>query len=584
VVVRRVLLGAVPPTLRSYQRSWLNADLIAGLTLAAIAVPAQMATAGLAGLPAVTGLYAFVAASVMFALLGANRHMAVGADSTIAPIFAAAVGTVVAVGTPRYAHLVAFLAIAVGLVVGAVGLLRLGWIADFLPTPAITGLLAGIAIEILARQLAAVLGVAGGGSTTVGRLRVVFDQRGHINAWAVMIAAAVLAIIVVSERVDRRVPGALIGVALSTGLVAWFGLEAHGVRILGSIHAGFPSIGVPSVRFDDVQHLVAAALTVAFLCVAQTAATVRSAGVDQGGLAAFDRDLVAVGAGNLLAGLSGSFAVNASPPQTAVVTASGGRSQVTSLTAAALAVAVIFTSGVLRDLPQAALGAILIFVATRLLRIDELHRILRFDRFEFGVAIITVLVVGFVGIEQGVVVAILLALAERIRLTARPRDAVLGREPGTDHWIPADIGYPTEQVPGVLVFLVYSPLWYGNINHVLARVREIVDAAPQPLHRFVLDANAISDIDYTGAMALARLVSDLEGRGISVAAARASHLVHHDLKRSGLLSDALANRLFQNVDGAVKAISDAKAGLDSTAQQGTGTAGQNPVIRPEEKP
>jgi sulfate permease, SulP family len=555
-----VPLRAVPPTLRGYQRSWLAADLVAGLTLAAIAVPAQMATAGLAGLPAVTGLYAFLAGSVMFALLGANRHMTVGADSTIAPIFAAGVGIVAAVGTPRYAHLVAFLAIAVGLLVAAVGLLRLGWIADFLPTPAITGLLAGIAIEILGRQLAAVLGVAGGGSTTIGRLRVVFDQRSHINAWAVMIAAAVVVIVVVSERLDHRIPGALIGVILSIAVVAGFGLEAHGVRILGSIHAGFPSIRVPSVRFDDVRHLVAATLTVAFLCVAQTAATVRSTSAEEGGPVGFDRDLVAVGAGNLLAGLSGSFAVNASPPQTAVVVASGGRSQVTSLAAAALVVGVIFTSAILRDLPQAALGAILILVASRLLRIDELRRILRFDRFEFGVAIVTVLVVGFVGIEQGVVVAILLALVERIRLTARPRDAILGREPGTDHWIPCEIGWPTEQVPGVMVYLVYSPLWYGNANYVMARVREIVDAESEPLHAFVLDANAISDIDYTGATAFAGLVSDLESRGIAVAAARASHLVHHDLRHSGLLRELLAKRLFQSVDDAVKAISGPPAG------------------------
>ncbi len=460
------------PTLRGYQTSWFGPDVIAGLTLAAIAVPEQMATARLANLPALMGLYAFLAGSVMFAILGFNRHMSIGADSTIAPIVAAGAATVAAVGAPEYHHLVTFLALMVGVVVAMVGLLRLGWIADFLPSPVVTGILAGIAVEIAVRQIPAVFGTPGGATTTVGRLQAAFDGRSHLNTWTVGIAAAVLAIIVLAERIDHRIPGALIGLILSTAAVATFGLGRHGVGIVGSINAGLPSLGAPSVHLRDVRRLIAPALTVAFVCVVQTAATERSSTVDAGPTGWFDRDLVAVGAGSLLAGLSGSFPVNASPPRTAVVAASGGRSQLTGLVAAAGLVVVLLVAGLLSDLPQATLGVILVYVATKLFRARELRTVLRFDRFEFALAATTMIVVAFVGIEQGVVVAAILALAQRTRLAARPLDAILGREPGTVHWIPPDVGLPTEQVPGVVVYLLYAPFWYGNATHVVGRLRQ----------------------------------------------------------------------------------------------------------------
>lgn len=542
-------------TLRGYQRSWLVPDLVAGLTLVAIAIPEQMATARLASVPAVTGLYAFLAGSLMFAVLGSNRHMSVGADSTIAPIFAAGVGTVTVVGTPSYLHLVTFLALIVGALVMVVGLLRLGWIADFLPAPVVTGVLAGIAIQIGVRQLPAILGIAGGGTTTVGRLRAVFDHRGQVTGWSVGIAVTVFALIVVAERVNRRIPGALIGLVVSTAVVALFDLRAHGVGIVGAIHAGLPSLGLPSVHLNDVRGLLGPALTVAFVCVVQTAATARSAPVDSLSADQFDRDLVALGAGNLVAGLSGSFAVNASPPRTAVVTASGGRSQLSGLVAAAGVVIVLFAAGLLQDLPEATLGAILIFVATKLFGVAELRRVLRFDHVEFALAVITVVVVGFFGIEQGVVVAGVLALAQRTRLAARPRDAVLGRVPGTDHWIPADVGQPTEQVPGVLVYLLYAPLWYGNAAHVAARMRQVLKSAPEPVHALVFDADGVSDIDYTAARALSQLAIDLQRQGVHIGVARTSHLVHRNFKHSGLLDDIGADRLFPSVQDAVIGLS-----------------------------
>lgn len=545
----------VPPTLRGYQAVWLRPDVAAGLTLVAIAVPEQMATARLANMPAVSGLYAFVAGSLLFAVLGRSRQLSVGADSTIAPVLAAGVAAVAAVGSPRYTHLVSFLALMVGVLVVAAGLLRLGWIAEFLSTPVVSGVLGGIAIEIVIRQLPAVLGLAGGGTTTVGRLSRVADQSSHANGWSVGIAVAVFAAIIVTERVDRRVPGALVGLVASTIAVAALGLRSHGVRVLGTIHDGLPSVAVPSASWADASRLVGTALIVTFLCMAQTAATVRGSSAGAPASGDFNRDLAAVGAGSIVAGLAGSFAVNSSPPRTEVVNASGGRSQLTSLIAATVVLGlVLVAAGLLTDLPQATLGAILVFVATRLLHVGVLRSILRFDPLEFGLALVTLVTVAFVGIEQGLVVAILLSLADRTRRAARPRDAVLGREPGTEHWIRSDVGTPTEHVPGVVVYLLYAPLWYGNADYVRLRVRELLDSAPQPVHAFVLDADGIPDIDYTGARALGELASELKGRGVTTAIARSSHLVHHDLKQSGLLADIGPGRLFASVEDAVIAL------------------------------
>lgn len=545
----------IPPALRGFQASWVGPDVLAGLTLVAIAVPEQMATAHLAGMPAVSGLYAFVAGSLLFAALGHDRRMSVGADSTIAPIIFTAVAAVASLGSPRYAHLVSFLALMVGVLVVAVGLLRLGWIAEFLSTPVVTGVLAGIAVQILVRQLPAVLGLEGGGSSTVDRIATVVDQTAHVNGWSAGIAATVLALVIVAEHVDRRIPGALVGVVLSTLVVAAFDLASHGVAVLGSVHGGLPSAGIPSASWADARRLIGPASTIAFICVAQTTATARAAGGGGRATADFNRDLVALGAGSLAAGLIGSFAVDASPPRTELVGASGGRSQAAGVVAATVVLGVVLlATGLLRDLPQATLGAILVFVATRLFRLRDFVSILRFDPLELALAVVALLVVTFFGIEQGVVAAMLLSLADRTRRAARPRDAVLGREPGTAHWIPPDIGRATEQVPGVLVYLIYAPLWYGNADAVSLRVRHLIDSAADPVHALVLDADGMSDIDYTGAQRLGELATELKGQGVTTAIARTSHLVHRDLEHSGLLADIGPDHLFASVEEAIEAL------------------------------
>jgi sulfate permease, SulP family len=298
-------------------------------------------------------------------------------------------------------------------------------------------------------------------------------------------------------------------------------------------------------------------LTVAFVCVVQTATTERLSAEGSGvepESGTTNRDLAAVGAGSLLAGLTGSYAVNASPPRTAAVANAGGRTQLTGLLAVAVALVVAGVGGpVLADLPEATLGAILIFVATRLFHFDQLFAVWRYDHFEFALGLLTGAVVALVGIEQGIVVAAVLALAQRTRLAARPRDAILGREPGTDHWIPLDVGQPTEEVPGVVVYMLYAPVWYGNAGHVRARVLDAVSGkSDTPVRALVFDADGVSDVDYTGAQELRRLIATLTERGIGFYVARSSQEVHHDLSLGGLLT---GGRIHATVADAVAAAS-----------------------------
>ena len=555
----RESVWGLPATLRGYRASWLAADALAGLTLVAVVLPGQMATARLAGMPALAGLFAFVAGSLAYALLGTNRQLSVGADSTIAPVLATGVAAVAVAGSSGYGVAMAFTALLVGAALVAVGAFRLGWIAEFLSTPVITGVLAGIAVEIVVRQIPAILGVAGGATTTIGEVRRLASQVSHINGWSAGIALGVLAVIAAAERIDRRLPGPLAGLILSIAAVHALGLASrHGVAVLGTLQGGLPHLRLPYLSWSQLRRLPGLVLTVTFVCIAQTAATVRASGTGAQGTGArgdFNRDLIGIGAGSVAAGLIGAFPVDASPPNTAIATAAGTRSQLANIMAAVLVLGVaLVATAPLADLPEAMLAATLVFIATKLFRVGELRTILRFDRLEFALATVTLLAVALIGIEQGVAVATILSLADRTRRSARPQDAVLGREPGTDHWIPADIGRPTEQIPGILVYLVYAALWYGNADYLRLRVRHLVDAAASPVHAVIVDADGMSDIDYTGLQALRELATELRQRGVSIEIARASRLVHHDLKHGALLAQLGADHLFTSVQDAVNAV------------------------------
>jgi SulP family sulfate permease len=540
-------------SLRGYQRAWLGADAAAALSLLVIAVPEQLATSRLAGMPLVTGYYAFAAGTVAFALLGSNPQLSVGADSTIAPLFAVGIGELAASGSPRYVAVVGVLALAVGVVTAIVALLRLGWIAQLLSVPIVTGFLAGIAVTIVVHQLPGLLGIPGGTGPTVHRIEVLYRHLGRIDGWTLGIGLAVLAVVVVSEALDRRIPGPLIGLVGSTVAVAALGLRHDGVAVIGSFPHGPPHLGLAALSWSTLRKILPLAGVVSLVVVTQTAATSR-AFADRGG---YDidasRDFLGVAAGNLLAGAVGAFPVDASPPRTAAVAQAGGRTQLAGLGAAVALVALVPAAGLLRDLPVATLSAVLIVVAGRLLHVRDLVSIARFDAFEAALATVTMLAVTFIGVQQGIGVAVALAILDRTRLSARPRLHVLGQIPGTTSWVPLSSPQQVSETPGVLVVLFAAPLWYANAVQFRSEVMEAL-AAERQLRALVLDALGMSDIDFTGSRALRQVLDKLDKAQVTFALARANSHVRTSLARSGLLQRIGEDRLFPSVGEAVAAV------------------------------
>lgn len=549
-------------TMRGYQRGWLAPDLLAAATLLVIAVPEQLATSRLAGMPPITGFYAFAAGTLAFALLGTNPQLSVGADSTIAPLFATAVGGMALTGSTRYTDMVAILAVMCGALVVLVWLLRLGWIAEFLSAPIITGFMAGIAIVIVVHQLPDLLGVAGGGRTTLGRLQYLGQHLSSTCVWTVLIGLGVLAVVAGLERVDKRLPGALVALLLSTLIVKVAGLESHGVVVLGHVAHAAPRIGLRGLSWQVIGRLAPLAGTVALVIVTQSAASTRAFARQGGYEVDVGQDLLAVGAGSAMAGLVGAFPVNASPARTAAVAQAGGRTQLTGVIAAAALIALVPAAGLLKDVPLATLAGVLMYVAARIFHVGELASIARFDRFEFGLALITLLTVALLGVEQGIGVAVALAILDRTRISSKPQLHVLGRIPGSTSWAPLGTS-GAAAVPGVLVVLFATPLWYANAVHFKAQLRHAIeecDGRGETITCVVLDALGMSDIDYTGAQALGDMLDSLSKRKISFAVARAGQRPRQEMARAGLTPARVpASNFFPDVDAAVEALASGPA-------------------------
>jgi SulP family sulfate permease len=555
--IRRGLdgLGRVMlPSLHDYRRSWLTADLTAALTLLAIAVPEQLATSRLAGMPPLTGFYAFIAGGICFALFGPDRHISVGADSTIAPLFAAGVATLAATGSTRYVGLVGMLAVMVGIIVFVVGLLRLGWIAQLLSTPIITGFLTGVAVTIAVHQLPDLLGIASPAGSTMHRIGFIATHLSHVRGWSVGVGLAVLLVVVVVSRRDRRLPGALVALVASTAVVTVAHLRDHGVSVLGRIPKTPPRFWLVTPSWPAVSRLLPLAGVVALVIVSQSAATARSFAGEGFEAGEINRDFVAVGIGNVVSGLGGSFPVNASPPRTAAVVSSGGRSQLTSVIAVTIMVALVPAASLLQNVPLASLAAILLFVASRIVDVEQLLSIGRFSRLELGLSAIGALAVAFVGVEQGIAVAVGLAILDRTRRAARPQLHVLGRVPGTTSFAPLARGDGTVEVPGVLVVLFATPLWYANAQQFRSEMDSAMGRAAGRPRAVVLDTLGMSDIDFTGARALQAVLDHLDRHHVTFALARAGQTLQDGLARAGLIDRIGANRLFVTVGEAVDAL------------------------------
>jgi sulfate permease, SulP family len=542
-------------SLRGYRIGWLPRDFVAGLMLAAIAIPGQLATARLAGMPPETGLYAFAAGSLAFAAFGANRFMSVAADSTIAPIFAGGLASLAAVGSPHYADLVTLLALMVGAILVLVGLLRAGWLATLLSIPVTAGFLAGIAVHILVGELPTLLGMSEERGHLLLRLFHILGRLQEANPYALALGVGVLMVTLGMSRISSRIPGALIGVVGAGLAVAIFQLQTRGVSLLSPLSVELPRLMLPSLpAARELGHLVPLALIVAMVCIMQTSAVASAFPSEKSGPDNVSRDFAGVGAGGIAAGLIGSFSVDASPPSTAVVVESGGQSQIASITAVALMIGLfLLAADLMTYVPHAALSGILVYIALKIFRLDEMIRIWHRSRREILLVAASGGLVVALPIETGMLLAIVLSFVYSLYAVARPYCAELARVPGSTVWWPPGQDEEREHLPGVLVFAAAAPLTFTNAQYISDRIMTALAAAQAPVKLLVIEASGMIDIDYTGAQILQQTIATLRSRSIEVALARLSDTrAQEEAGRTGLLAALGPGRVFKSVEEAVR--------------------------------
>lgn len=506
------------PTLRGYRRQWLGRDLLAGVTFGAVTMPGQLATAHLAGMPPITGLYGFLVATVVGAAISTNRHLALGVDSTVAPILAAGLVSLGAVAeTPYYTGLALITAFLVGMFTLVIGVGRLGWVGDFLSRPVMIGFFGGIAVIIIVHQIPGILGVPEGSGRTLARMARLAGQFKDANLPTVALGLASLAVLLGVARINRRIPGALIVLVLSTLAMVVFHLRDDGVAVLGPLERGLPSVHLPPFSIGAVEAVLTTALVVSIFCLAQTAATTRSAANLGGFETDINADFRALGLANVMSSLVGSFTINASPPSTTILAESRGRSQLAALVASALAVVVLFFSQIIENLPTATLSAVLIYIAIKIFRVDQMRATLDYSNRAFALMLLALLGTVVLGIVYGVLFAVVISFIYQASRTARPELLRLGRsELGT--WLPVG-DERAEMVPGIAAFALNGPLWFGNANwfriHLIGVLpdEDDVECEDQP-DLLVLDARRIDDVDFTGFEALCDVADVAALRGV----------------------------------------------------------------------
>lgn len=558
--------------LRGYDRTWLRHDLVAGVSVAVVAVPIAIAYSQLAGVPPVHGLYASILPLLAYALFGTSRQLIVAPDAATCAIVAAVVVPLAASDPARTISLTMTLALLTGLVCIAAGVLRLGFLTNFVSRPILTGYLNGIAISIIAGQLGSLFGFPVQRAGFFRTLAEFLSKLGETHGPTLALGLGILVVLRVLKRLAPKFPGPLVAVVVGVAAAVLLNLRERGVAVLGSIPAGLPPLTIPDVGLGDLGPLAAGAVGLALISFNSGIVTARGFAVRNRYEIDSNQEFIALGVADIGAGLLQGFAVSGADSRTAVNDAVGGKSQVTGLIAAGLVVLTLyFLTTPLASLPIAVLSAVLVHAAIGLFDLPSLVTLRRISVPEFRVSMITLLGVITVGVLPGVLVAVSLALVQLLARASRPHDAVLGRLPGTAGYHDVLDHPDAEVVPGLLIYRFDAALVFFNADHFKSRVRSVVsEARPEP-RCLILDAESMPSMDSTGAACLAEVFDELSDRGIACAVASARGLVRSMLDKTGLTQRVAAQRVFPSVAVAVEAMTGGRgveAGLQSARPMG----------------
>ena len=514
------------------RRSEVTGDVLAGITLAALGIPEVLGYAKIAGMPVVTGLYTLLLPMAVFAVLGASRHLVVGADSATAAILAAALTGLAAAGSTKYVQLAGLAALLTGGLLLLARLARLGFLANFLSRTVLLGFLTGVGIQVAAGQLPDVLGVKATGTGTLNKLADTLSKLAHAHWQTVAVSVAVIAVTLTARKITRRVPGALIAVVGAIIMSRAADLAGHGVAVLGAVPQGLPHLGLPTLSWHAARILLGASASMFVVILAQSAATSRAYAVKYQEPFSEDTDLVGLGAANVAAAFSGTFVVNGSPTKTQMVDSAGGRSQLAPLTTSvAVLIVLLLLTGPLAYLPIAALAAVVFLIAVELIDIRGMRRILAIRRHEFAVAVLTAVAVVVLGVQDGIVVAVVASVIDHLRHSYHPRNSVLVKSLA-GHWQAFPVTPDVRTEPGLVVYRFGTSLYYANAIRLVEDMLTLAQGTP--FRWLVLDCAAIGDIDYTASSVLVEAVRQLHERHIRFVVANVIGPVHKQLDRYGI--------------------------------------------------
>ena len=502
-------------------KTQIPTELIAGFTLAALAIPEVMGYTKIAGTPVITGLYTMLIPMILFAIFGSSRHLVVSADSATAAMLAAGMVGIASTGSDEYVALAGVLALMAALFLILARVIGLGFMANFLSRTVLIGFLTGVGIQVAAGEISGIFGLHNSGHGTMDKLWQTLQQLGHINLYALGIALAVLVIIVGSRKISKKIPGALIAV-IGAIILSWIlDLETH-IEVLGSIPSGLPHIGLPDVAWswELMTQLIPTAFAMFVVILTQSAATSRAYAARYNERFSEDVDLVGLSMANIGAGLSGTFVVNGSPTKTQMVDSAGGRTQLSHITTITIVILVLlFLTEPLAYMPEAVLSAVVFLVGLDLIDIKGMKEVYKQRRSEFWIAVITAATVVFVGVQDGIILAMIISLLDHIRRGYKPKNALLVKnEKG--NWISSPVSEPRQALPGLMIYRFNHSMYYANAEVLSEEVIALTDKSNPPLKWFCIELSAVDDVDFTAAETIRSLYAILKEKNIHLVLAQ----------------------------------------------------------------
>jgi sulfate permease, SulP family len=549
----RLFQGLLP-----WKRATISNDIMAGIVLAAIGIPEVMGYTKIAGTPIATGIYTLLLPAIIFAVFGSSRHLVVAADSATAAILAAGLSDLAPVESPHYLALAGLIAILVAGLLLLARLFRLGFLADFLSRTVLIGFLTGVGIQVAIGQLPGLLDLQNVGHQPSSQIISVIIGLRHANQLAIGISVAVLVTIHLFARFIPKFPGTLLAV-VGAIITSWlFNFAGHGVSVVGKVPSGLPSLHLPAVSLNEIPPVLGLALSCCFVIVAQSAATSRAYAFKYSEHFNENIDLEGLAAANLAAGLTGAFVVNGSPTKTEIVDTAGGRSQVAQLsTAAVVLIVILFLTQPLSYLPNPVLAAIVFSIGLRLIDIKGMRSIFQTHREEFYLAVITASTVVVIGVKEGILVAIILSLILHVRHSYRPHSAII--IPGEHKfWQPIPVQIGRISAPGIIIYRFSRDLFYANTTFFAEEVQSLVKNAESPVWWFILEARAITGIDYSAYQTLQNVVRELSRQHVVFVVSGLPPEVKLQFDRDGLTDLIGVDRFFNHLEEALLACQSGK--------------------------